>query len=435
MAARVNNQVEASRRMKRLVNRRRSLQMAAIQNEERLHDNTTRRSERLASKLKREEKRYNAELDRRAKSKLYKRVSWLYYLLSPLFALGHCIKVLWRKIIVRKKDYQARRPNRSFYLTPAGSVRRGIKMRGYFSFIGEVWCFIWDHRRLFLKFTALYMVLSILIVGVSQSSFDALKSSLESAKFDDWTKWPTLMAKAMFGSGELDTANSVIAVLLLVYGALALIWLMRELLNGHNNVKLRDGLYNGGAPVISLFVLLLLLGVQAIPLGLGLFVYQSMASVGVIDTGINIGNMAAWCALAIVAVMSLYWMMSTIMAIPIATLPGMYPMRAYSRAGDLIIGRRMQILWRVLVMLLPLVVVWLAILLPIIILDSSVKLSVPLVSWAVLALSTVSILWCTCYLYLLYRHIVDDPTPIPPRQPKVPLRERFRKIRSKNKEQ
>ena len=428
---RVNTQVEASRRMKRLVSKRRSLQLAAIQNEERLKRNTARQDEKLKRALRRAEEHYNEKLDRQAKSKLYSKSHLLYAIASPAFAVGRGIKYLWRKGSRRAADFRERRPNRSFYLTPAGSVRRGIKMRGYLSFVGEVWSFIWDNRRLFLKFIGLYMILSVLIIGVSQSSFDSIRESLEKADFNEWTKWPTLLAHAMFSSTTLTTEQTVMAALLLIYGALALIWLMRELLNGNSKLNLRDGLYNGGAPVLSIMALLLLLAIQMIPFGLGLFVYQAMASVGVIDSGINIGNMAAWCALAIVAVMSLYWIMATIMAIPIATLPGMYPMRAYSRAGDLVIGRRMQILWRVLIMLIPIALLWLAVMIPVVIFDSSFELPVPLVAWSVLVLTTVTILWCTCYLYLLYRHIVDDPTPIPVREPKVPLRERFRRQQSK----
>lgn len=423
--------VRASRRMRRLVAKRDDLILATVQRDERNKELSARREAKLSRQMLREKERYNARLVRQAKSKLYARAPWLYVLLAPLFALGRGIRGLWRKAAGRARDFRGRRPHRTFYLTDPGQSRRRIKMRGYFGFLGEVWRFIWDNKRLFLKFLGLYAVISVLILGISQDTFNSFKSALDEVGFDEWSRWPALMAQAIFGgNGSTDSGQKIASILILIYGFLILIWLVREITNGNKQVKLRDGLYSGGAPVLALAVLAMLLVVQVIPLGIALFAYQSMASVGVINSGIAIENMAAWCALAVIIVLTLYWMMGTVMAMIIVTIPGVYPFRAYSRAGDLIVGRRMQILMRVVVMLLPLVLLWLVVLLPMIMLDSAINVDwLPLIPATVLLLSTLSIIWIAVYLYLLYRHIIDDPTPLPNQLPKSGHRWIWRRIR------
>ncbi|MCL2451511.1 hypothetical protein FWD20_01365 [Candidatus Saccharibacteria bacterium] len=331
-------------------------------------------------------------------------------------AVGRFFRNIWRKIIARGRDFLSRRPHRSLYLTPPSKSRRSLRIRKYFAFAGEVWNLIWKNKRLFIKFILLYSLLSAIIVGLmSQANFAALRDSLnESTNLGFFNKFLTLFSNAMSsGSATTDAGQQVLAGLLFLYGWLALIWLLRHIVAGEGaKLKLRDGIYSSGSPVLATFAILVVILVQLLPFALVLLAYASVTSVGWINTGIQIENMAAWCAVAVAAVMTLYWICSSFIALIIVTLPGMYPFRALRAAGDLVIGRRLKLVLRLLFMVLPIALMWLVGLVPAILIDGWLSLTwQPLVPIVVLILTTLTILWCAAYIYLLYRKIVDDPAP------------------------
>jgi hypothetical protein len=339
-----------------------------------------------------------------------------FILLRPIFAIGRFFRNIWRKIVGRGRDFLSRRPHRSFYLTPPDKKRRPMRIRKYFAFAGEVWGLIWKNKRLFIKFLILYALLSAIVVGLmSQENFAALRDALnEAPNLGFFDKYSTLFSNAMTsGSSTTDAGQQVMAGLLFLYGWLILIWLLRRIVGGDGTkLKLRDGLYSGGSPVLATFVILAVILVQLLPFALVLLAYASVTAVGWINTGIQIENMAAWCALAVAAIMTLYWICSSFIALIIVALPGMYPFRALRAAGDLVIGRRLKLVLRLLFMALPIVLMWLLILIPAILVDGWLKLTwQPLVPIVVLFLTTLTLIWCATYIYLLYRKMVDDPTP------------------------
>jgi hypothetical protein len=151
---------------------------------------------------------------------------------------------------------------------------------------------------------------------------------------------------------------------------------------------------------------------QLIPFALALLAYTAVSGVGLINWSVNIENMAAWCALAAVAVLTLYWMTTSFIALIVVTVPGFYPWQAIREAGDRVVGRRVRVLLRLLFMLLPMAVMWLVILVPVILLDNWLKIDwLPLVPLASLILSTLTLTWVASYIYLLYRSLLDDSTP------------------------
>ncbi|MDR0957300.1 MAG: hypothetical protein LBM09_01840 [Candidatus Nomurabacteria bacterium] len=348
-------------------------------------------------------------------------------LVRVLFAIGRFFRdKIWRKISRRERDFLSRRPHRSFYLTKHKDAKRSLKMPKYFAFVDEVWRLIWKNKRVFIKFLLLYAVLSAVIVGVmNQSNFVSLRDAVDQAKITGLNKWTTLFSSAvsngLSGNGAVGSFQQVIAPLLFLFGWLTLIWLLRRIVNGEGgkNLKLRDGLYSSGSPVLATLAILLFLVVQLLPLAIVFLAYASVTAAGWINTGIQIENMAAWCALVVVIVLTLYWITSSLVALVIVTLPGMYPFKALKVAGDLVVGRRLKLVLRLVFMALPIVVMWLLILLPAILIDNWLKLTwQPLIPIVVLILTTLTIIWCATYIYLLYRHLVDDPAPPVSKKPK-----------------
>jgi hypothetical protein len=140
--------------------------------------------------------------------------------------------------------------------------------------------------------------------------------------------------------------------------------------------------------------------------------YSAAQSTGLLAGGVE--AMLFWVAASLLALLSLYWVTSTMIALVVVTLPGMYPMRAIKTAGDLVIGRRLRILLRLLWMLLGLAVFWIIVMIPIILFDTWIKSlwpaieNVPTIPIVLLAMSSISVVWVSSYVYLLYRKVVDD---------------------------
>lgn len=329
---------------------------------------------------------------------------------------------IWRAIkrwFLRQRDrhqaFMKRRPHRSFFLTRKRDAARSMKIPGYFAFTHQVWQIIWANKGLFIKFILLYMVLSLLIVGtLSQDNYIALRDQLNSASEGLGAgELALLFVGAMTsGSGEEATiASQVLAGLLLLLGWLIVVWILRRRMAG-DTIKLRDALYSAGSPIIATFALLLIMVLQLVPFALALLAYSALSGVGLINWSIDIENMAAWCALAAMAVMTIYWMTTSFIALVIVTNPGIYPFQAIRMAGDIVVGRRLRIMLRLLFMALPMVIMWLALLLPIIWLDDFLKIDwLPLVPLMVLTLSTVTLTWVASYIYTMYRKLIDDNAP------------------------
>ena len=97
----------------------------------------------------------------------------------------------------------------------------------------------------------------------------------------------------------------------------------------------------------------------------------------------------------------------------IVTVPGTYPYQAIKAAGDLMIGRRITILLRWLWMVAVIVVSWIVTLIPIILLDMGVKALlpflnlVPIVPVAIIIMASITTIWASAYVYLLYRKVVE----------------------------
>jgi hypothetical protein len=171
-------------------------------------------------------------------------------------------------------------------------------------------------------------------------------------------------------------------------------------------------LYSAGSPILATFLVGLLFLVQLIPLALAVIGYSTAVSVGLLTGGIE--AMLFWAVALLLGGLSLYWMTSTFIAMIVVTLPGMYPMDAIRTAGDLVVGRRLRILLRILWMLVIAAIVWVVTMVPIILLDTWLKNLLPALQWmpivpvVLLVMSTLSVLWAASYVYVLYRRIVDD---------------------------
>ena len=325
---------------------------------------------------------------------------------------------IWRPFIQLSRNirnFMKRRPHRTLRLTRKRDYARSLELPGYVALTREVWNIIWSNKGLFIKFLILYAILSVLLMGsFNPDSYNALRDSINSAGVDFGIESVTTLFFGAITSGtssDATLAGQILSALFLIIGWLVIVWILRRRMVG-DKIKLRDAIYSAGAPIVSTLILLLVIIIQLLPFALVLLVYSTLTGTGIINWSIDIENMAAFLAVIVVGVMSLYWLVTTFLALIIVTNQGVYPFQALKMAGDIAVGRRLRIIYRMLFMCLPLVIIWIAILIPIVLLDNLVQISwLPLVPIFTLILTTVSLIWTASYIYVLYRYIIEDDTP------------------------
>ena len=327
----------------------------------------------------------------------------------------------FKKFNAWRKDFLSRRPHRSFRLTRRRDYVRSLELPGYIAFTHHVNKTLWQHKKLFMGLVFVYLVLLFILVGIgSQDTYlsliNSLKDSSSSVADGDISQLGqaglVFLSIASVGiSTEPTEAQQIYTIILSLLVFLTTVWLLRNIMAGHK-VKLRDGLYSAGAPIISLVAVTLVLLVQMIPIFVAIIAYGAASGTGLLLGGVE--AMLFWIAASLLALLSIFWATSTFFGMIIVTLPGMYPMKALRNAGDLVLGRRVKIVLRWLWMFLMIAVFWAAVLIPVILLDLWLKdllpvlNGVPIVPVVLALLGAVSVLWFSAYVYLLYRKVVDE---------------------------
>ncbi|HYG83630.1 MAG TPA: hypothetical protein VD907_02025 [Verrucomicrobiae bacterium] len=316
----------------------------------------------------------------------------------------------------RWQQYLQRTPHRSFRLTRRRDYARDFQLPGYWKFTGEVWQVLIKDKKLFLGVVVVYALLSILAVGmISQQAYDELNfylndvgQEITGGDVGGFTKALVVFGVTLMGdlnSGALSEAQQIYSALLSLLCWLTMVWLLRQRLAGHA-VKLRDGLYSSGAPIVPSLLITLVIIVQLLPVALGFIGLQVAQSSGIGESGVE--AMMLWLAVILLGVLSLYWVTSSLVAMVLVTIPGMYPFAALKEAGQLVLGRRLRLMLRLLWLLAMIVCFWALLLIPIILIDRLLGISwLPLVPVSVVVVGAFTIVWSATYIYLLYRRLID----------------------------
>lgn len=319
------------------------------------------------------------------------------------------------------QNYMGRRPHRSFKLTKKRDYKRSFKIEGYFAFSSYVRKTLWKNKRLFIWAVIVYAIMTAVFVGIdSQNVYSTLTNTIDQAGTDiisgdpaGFSRAGLLFLSTITGgtSSNLSDVQQFFAAIIFLLTWLTSVWLLRNVLAGHK-VKFRDGLYNASSPLVSTVLVALVLIVQLLPVAVAMIGYTAAQASGLLLGGVE--SMVFWIAAFLLASLSLYWVSATFIALVVVALPGMYPFDALRTAGDLVVGRRVRIILRMIWMALGLLLIWAVIVIPVIMLDTSIKSIWPAIDWlpvvpvTVLLMSSFTIVWVSSYVYLLYRRIVAD---------------------------
>lgn len=337
--------------------------------------------------------------------------------------LGQDVKALVLRGVRREKNFLKRRPHRTFRLTSKRDYERTFVTPGYWSFTNYVRRVLWTNKKTFGILAIVYVAISFVISGVgAQETYVSLADTLKQTSGDLFDgnigsvgKASLLLAASVTTSLSPDVtqAQTVLASFAVFFAWLVTIWLLRNILAG-NKPTVRDGLYNGGSPILSTVLIGFVAMAQTIPIAVALIVYSAADSAGMLEGGVS--AMLAWSAILLMGLLSIYWLSSTILALVIVALPGMYPMQALRVAGDLVVGRRLRMIFRYIWMGLLVAVVWLVVLVPAILLDDWLNnlvawyQSIPVVPFLIIVMSSFTLIFMSSYVYLLYRKLVDVDT-------------------------
>ncbi len=311
--------------------------------------------------------------------------------------------------------------HRSFRRSYREDYRRDLEVPGILHHLFSTFKIIFQNWRLFLPLLALAVVLNVVLVGLmSESTYtqfqDALNETsaqLASGEIGAVARAGLLLISSIttggLAGGDSET-GIVFTVLIFLVLWLVTIFLLRQRFAGRK-VKLRDGLYNALTPLISTLVVFLLAVVQCIPIFILIIAYSAAVQTEFLSTPFYALVFFVFAALMIL--LSGYLLSSTLMALVAVSAPGLWPLKAVQASNDLMAGRRVRFVLRLVALLAALVVLWAGVMIPIIMLDLFLKekiawlSGVPVVPVCLNIMACFTMIYVTAYLYQYYRWMLD----------------------------
>lgn len=332
------------------------------------------------------------------------------------------VRLKFRALVNRFKAYRKRRPHKSFVMTKRRDYLRGLEIGGAWDLVLNTFRFMRENGKIFRNLILLVFAFSIFLVGVLDSDFlSSLRIVLdetneESGEIFGAVGKAGLIAISIFTTGGFvknpNESQAIAIFFIVLFTWLGTVQLCRDLMfsKKRRNI-LREALYSCGAPIIPMVMLSIVIAVQSIPAMIAIVIIAAMKNTGFAAYGIESALFGVASVLLIV--ISTYWVMGSLFAMVIATMPGVYPFQALRISGDMMSQRRLKILSRVAFLLFLVAFVWMAVLIPLGLVTSLISTwfewfeNIPLFQFVALLLTSTSLVYGSVYLYILYRRIVD----------------------------
>jgi hypothetical protein len=312
----------------------------------------------------------------------------------------------WQRIVVRTP----KNPHHAFRLTRPRMYVTGDDLKATWRLQLESWKFIGAHKRVLIGLGLMYAFAAYFLVGgISQLNYVAFKDATLQVVDGDVGAFGR--AVSLFGSaltGNLSTppgdVQQFLSTTLIIFFWLSVVWATRMLM-ADKEIKIRDALYNSGTPIIPTLVMLAVIAVQLIPGALGVFAYATALNGGWLNGGVE--SMTFAFAAVLLVLLSLYFVVSSLIGLIVITLPGTYPWQALRAAREMVMNRRWAVVLRVLALAVHVVLIWGVVLIPIFLLDMWLSFDwLPLVPIFVQALIGVTLVYTSVYVYRLYRSLL-----------------------------
>lgn len=320
----------------------------------------------------------------------------------------------------QRKDLRLRLHS-SFRLSHREDYQRSLEIPGLLHHAAITFKLIFRHWRIFLPFILAIVLLNVVLVGLMseetyldfQSALDQTSQKFSQGELGNFAKSGLLLLATITTGGltrGMSEVQQVFVVILFLIVWLVTIYLLRHLLAGHQ-VKLRDGFYNALTPLISSFLVFLVLVIQSIPIFIVIITYSAAVATEFLATPFY--ALVYFIFASLLVLLSAYLLSSSFLGLVAVTAPGLYPLAALRTASDLILGRRIKLLIRLLHCFLVISFCLVVVMLPLILLDLWLKqifsflAGIPFVSFFLLVMVVFSVVYFTAYFYLFYRQLLD----------------------------
>lgn len=245
------------------------------------------------------------------------------------------------------------------------------KLPSSFQAIKSSFVVIKKNKKIFLGMIAIYFLLNILFVKGLASSVDVpgLKHQLTSSNITGFSLNATLVGvvAGTSGSSASEVGNLYQSILVIV-SILAFIWLFRhasEAKKTKQKLLARQPYYEGMTPLIPFLLVLCVVGLQLIPMLAGVSLFSVVQQNGLAATGLEV---FVWALLAILlTLLTFYMISSSLFALIIVTLPDTKPIAALRSARKVVEFRRLALMRKLFILALLVGLVYLALLMLIII--------------------------------------------------------------------
>lgn len=259
------------------------------------------------------------------------------------------------------------------------------------------------NKRFFIIFTALYGVLSyVLIQSGSVNNIDLseakriLLGSTGNAFATSVSLFGVLVGSAATAGNQ---TSALYQFMIIIVFSLAIIYGLRFMYGAQaSKVTVKESLYKGMTPMIPVLLVLCVIGLQLLPLSIGSGLYATVVSAGLAVTSVE---KFFWILfVTLLSLLTLYLLCSSVFALYIVTLPDMTPMRSLRAARELVRHRRLEVIRKI-------------VFLPIILLLILGIIIVPLIAWVPAAAQPIFLVASTAvlpvvhaYMYNLYRRLL-----------------------------
>ena len=332
-------------------------------------------------------------------------------------------KKLIAKIKINLAARRARRisKHKSFKRSYREDYERPLDIPGLMSHAISCFKIIFKNWKIFLPLIFWIALLNVLMVGLMneetyksfQDSLDEQSIQLAGSSIGNVAKAGLLLISTVTTGGltnGMSEVQQVFAVLLFGITWLITIYLVRHLLAKHK-VKLRDGFYNALTPLISTLLVIAVVFIELIPIFIVIITYSAAVATEFLATPFY--ALVYFIFAALMILLSVYLLSSSLIGLVAVTAPGVYPLVALRTSSNLVYGRRIKLIIRLIFMFLVLAVVWVVVMLPLILLDMWLKsifdwlAGFPFVSILLLIMTVFSVIFVATYLYLYYRRMLD----------------------------
>lgn len=264
---------------------------------------------------------------------------------------------------------------------------------------------LWRHKKLFIGITLIYGLLNLVLVQGLAATNDVVSLKQQLNQVFTGNFGPLASSFSVFvvlvgsaGNGSSQTAGAYQFFLGLIV-SLAIIWALRQIY-ANTRIRVRDAYYNGMTPLIPFILVLIVVGMQLLPMLIGSSLYSTVVSGGI---AVHMIEKILWLGIFLaLSLASLYMISSSVLALYIVTLPEMTPIKALKSAKELVKQRRWTVMRKLLFLPVVLLVVAAVIMLPIIIVLT------PLAQWVFFLLTMFALAAIHTYIYTLYRELIRE---------------------------